>query len=227
MDGKKLINALSVRDLLSYGHEPQDIKLEPLNVLIGSNASGKSNIIDVLGLLRATPNDLTAPIRDGGGIREWLWKGATDTPIAEPIAEIGATVRYPEGAIPLRYRISFRMADQRLKLVDEAIEDVDSNGSPSDVYFRYQQGHPILNYQASSDVSGVKQRRIPRRLHEEGLKTDQSVLSQRKDPDQYPELTYLGNQFANIRIFRGWNVGRYTAPRLPKRAARQSYSGGD
>jgi len=212
MDGKKLIDTLTVRNLLSYGNESPDIKLEPLNVLIGPNASGKSNIIEVLSLLRATPNDLTAPIRDGGGIKEWLWKGAKDT----PTAEIGATVRYSEGAIPLRYRISFTMADQRLELVDEAIEDVDSNGSPSDVYFCYQQGYPILNYQAFSDVSGVKQRRIPRRLRRENLKPDQSVLSQRKDPDQYPELTYLGNQFANIRIFREWNVGRYTAPRLPQ-----------
>ncbi len=212
MDGKKLIDTLTVRNLLSYGNESPDIKLEPLNVLIGPNASGKSNIIEVLSLLRATPNDLTAPIRDGGGIREWLWKGAKDT----PTAEIGAAVRYLEGAIPLRYRISFTMVGQRLELVDEAVEDVDSNGSPSDVYFRYQQGHPILNYRAFSDVSGVKQRRIPRRLHREDLKPDQSVLSQRKDPDQYPELTYLGNQFANIRIFREWNVGRYTAPRLPQ-----------
>lgn len=83
MADKKLIDALTVRNLLSYGDESPEIGLEPLNVLIGPNASGKSNIIEALSLLRATPNDLTAPIRDGGGIREWLWKGVKDTPTAE------------------------------------------------------------------------------------------------------------------------------------------------
>lgn len=45
-----------------------------------------------------------------------------------------------------------------------------------------------------------------------------SILAQRKDPDQYPELTYLGNVFARIRIYREWSFGRYTPPRLPQKA---------
>jgi predicted ATPase len=28
----------------------------------------------------------------------------------------------------------------------------------------------------------------------------------------------LGNQFANIRLYREWNLGRYTAPRMPQKA---------
>ena len=41
-------------------------------------------------------------------------------------------------------------------------------------------------------------------------------MSQRKDPDQYPEVTYLGNEYAKIKLFREWNLGRNTQPRRPQ-----------
>jgi predicted ATPase len=68
MEGKRLIRALYLQNLLSFGPESEEIILEPLNVLIGLNASGKSNLIESIAILRATPKDLTAPIREGGGI---------------------------------------------------------------------------------------------------------------------------------------------------------------
>src|SRR6266545_7719119 len=77
MEGKRLIKELRLQNFLSYGSAGQEIKLEPLNVLIGTNASGKSNIIEALGLLQATPADLTRPIREGGGISDWLWKAGS------------------------------------------------------------------------------------------------------------------------------------------------------
>ena len=57
-----------------------------------------------------------------------------------------------------------------------------------------------------------------RRLQREDIEPNQSILSQRKDPDQYPELTYLGNTFAKIRLYREWSFGRFTVPRLPQKA---------
>ena len=62
----------------------------------------------------------------------------------------------------------------------------------------------------------------------EDLPLDQSVLSQRKDPDQYPEVTYLGTQYARFRLFREWNLGRNTAPRKPQATdlSSPSFAGG-
>lgn len=34
-----------------------------------------------------------------------------------------------------------------------------------------------------------------------------SILSQRQDPDQYPEVTYLGRFFASFRLYRNWEFG--------------------
>ncbi|MFQ5794412.1 MAG: AAA family ATPase [Candidatus Bipolaricaulia bacterium] len=226
MEGKRLIRTLRIKNFLSYGSESEEIELLPLNVLIGPNVSGKSNLIEAIGLLRATPKDLTAPIREGGGIAEWLWKGEKSNPKV-PTAEIEAIVNYPDGIMPLRYRLCFTMVGQRLELVDEVIENERPSGpNETDVYFfyRYQQGNPVLNVktvvgdQGEQARAGTAEGRTRRDLRREDLSLEQSVLSQRKDPDQYPEITYLGNQFAKIQLYREWNLGRYTAPRMPQKA---------
>lgn len=40
---------------------------------------GKSNIIHALELLRAATLDIAETLQDGGGTREWLWKGPRDS----------------------------------------------------------------------------------------------------------------------------------------------------
>jgi predicted ATPase len=47
----------------------------------------------------------------------------------------------------------------------------------------------------------------PRSLKREEINPQQSVLSQRQDPDHYPEVTYLGRFFASFRLYRNWDVG--------------------
>jgi predicted ATPase len=144
MKGKRLIHALHLKNLLSYGSAGKPILLEPLNILIGPNASGKSNLIEAINLLKETPSSVGAVIREGGGIDEWLWKGDRDS----AAAEITAIVDYPEGIMPLRYRLAFTMVGQRFEIVDEAVEnEYSTDPEMTDVYFfyRYQNGQPVLN----------------------------------------------------------------------------------
>jgi len=216
MEGKRFIRTLRLQNFLSYGSEGETIELQPLNVLIGPNASGKSNLIEAIGLLKATPTDLTAPIRKGGGISDFLWKGAKEI----PSAEIEASIDNP-GNMPLRYRISFTVVGQRVELVDEAIENEDVYSGEDDVYFyyRYQDGRPVLNVKTRPEAqAGRGTNTSKRNLRREDLIPDQSVLSQRKDPDQYPELTYIGNQFSSIALYRDWHIGRDSDPRMPQKS---------
>ena len=53
-------------------------------------------------------------------------------------------------------------------------------------------------------------------LRPEEVKLDQSILSQRKDPD-LPELMYLGEALSRIRIYREWSLGRDSPLRLPQK----------
>lgn len=210
MEGKRFIRSLRVENFLSYGSEGEEIELQPLNVLIGSNASGKSNLIEAIGLLKATPTDLPAPIRQGGGISDFLWKGQQGI----PVAKIQVTVDYPQRSQTLQYQLSLTVAGQKLELVDEAIENEQPFPGEDDVYFyyRYQRGRPVINVKIENDRQLIR-----RSLRREDLIPDQSVLSQRKDPDLYPELSYLANQFSSISLYREWNIGRYSDPRNPQK----------
>ena len=60
--------------------------------------------------------------------------------------------------------------------------------------------------------------RVPRQLKLNAADQTTSVLSRYKDDNQFPELCYVGRAFADIRIYREWNFGRDTTPRLPQRA---------
>ena len=82
MEGMRFIQSIRLENILSFGPDMAELPLEPLNVLIGPNASGKSNLIEALSLLHAAPSDLQEPIRRGGGVRDWLWKGVPGAPTA-------------------------------------------------------------------------------------------------------------------------------------------------
>ncbi|MGO4879492.1 MAG: AAA family ATPase [Bryobacteraceae bacterium] len=207
---KRFLRTFKARNILSFGPESPEIERQSLNVLIGPNGAGKSNLIETIALLQAAPGNLLEPIQTGGGIGEWLWKGGDSA----PTAEIDVTVFYPQGMMPLRHRLEFTMVGQRAELADEAIENAHPNWGEQDAYFyyRYQHGHPVLNVKAEASPPDGRVRRLRR----EDLPLGQSVLSQRKDPDQYPEVTYLGNEYAKIRLYREWNLGRNTQPRRPQ-----------
>jgi len=222
---KRFLRTITPRNILSFGPDTPELELRSLNVLIGPNGSGKSNLIDSIALLQAAPGNLLDPIQSGGGIAEWLWKGSERM----PTAEVDVTVNNPLGRIPLRHRLALTMVGQRAELVDEAIEnerpDRRSDGEDVYFYYRYQRGHPVLSVKTDR-LPPARQPQPPEILDSEGrsrrslgredLPVNQSVLSQRKDPDQYPEVTYLGNQYAKIKLYREWNLGRNTPPRKPQ-----------
>lgn len=209
MEGKRFIHKIKLQNFLSYGSEGEEIELQPLNVLIGANTSGKSNLIEAIGILKATPTDLPAPFRQGGGIDEFLWKGEGSNSIAN--IDIILNYPYPEKyGKNLHYKLSLTSVGQRLELVDEAVENAQSYEGQEDVYFyyRYQKGNPVLN------INNQEKRYLRR----EDLISDQSVLSQRKDPDVYPELSYLSTQFSKVGLYRHWQMGRYSEPRNAQKA---------
>ena len=207
-----LIKKLGLRNFLGFGDTGVNVELHSLNVIIGPNGSGKSNFIEAIDLIRSTPitsesSNLLATIRDGGGVRDWLWKG-TEPP---PCAAIDAVFENREGSSPLRYVLGFSEVGQRFEIQDERIE----NEKPSDehsepyIYYAFEQGHGVLNF---SDPEKS------RSLQREEIDPTASILSQRKDPDSYPELTYLGRRFSEIRLYRNWIFGRDTPPRRPQKA---------
>lgn len=189
------IHRLKVSGLLSFGPEGIDLPLEPLNVLIGPNGSGKSNLLEVLALLRASPSHLPQPIKELGGVREWLWKGVTSL----GKATIDAVVDYPQGNQPVRHVLEITEHGERFEVLDERIENESPYPGKSDTYFfyRFRQGHPVLN-----DLSEQQ-----RGLRRESVKPEESILSQVRDPESYPVLHWLQEEYERIRLYRNWAFG--------------------
>ena len=205
------IEHIKLKNLLSFGPDTEALELRPLNVLIGPNGSGKSNLIEAIGLLKATPKDLAAPIREGGGIRDWLWRGD----LSALTAHIEVLLNNPKRSA-LRYSLGFAERGQLFELTEELLENKETY-SPEEkpfIYYELMGDKALLNYSGESYKSD--ETRHPLIL--EHIKLQQSIFAQRKDPDQYPELTWLGETFDRMRLYRESSFGRRTPPRQPQPA---------
>ena len=222
MEGMRFIQSIRLENILSFGPDTAELPLEPLNVLIGPNASGKSNFIEALSLLHAAPQDLQEPIRRGGGVRDWLWKGVPGA----PTATVEVTVEYPSAIKPLRYRLSFncRCADQ-FPIVDEVVEDTKPgpDGEAPDFYYRYQRGKPVIKFVAPTEGNpfGIPVPPVGDRLEQVlpsgEVEPGQSILSQRRDRRAYPELWAISMVFSRTRFYRGLDLRRDAPVRLPQK----------
>ena len=212
-----LFESITLEGFLSFAYAPyglSEMPLKKLNVIIGPNGSGKSNLVEALSLLRAVPQDLPLPIRKGGGIADWLFKGGggygssfsdgSGAGISGGAARLevvfgeGHIARFRGGNPAVRYRLVFGAEGDSFVLLDERLENAESPQGEDKpyFYFGYENGRPMLN---------VKEGR--RELRREGIDRTQSIVSQRKDPDAYPELTRLGELLGRIRIYRNWQFG--------------------
>lgn len=203
------IKSVTLRGFLSFPPEGVTLSMAPLNVLIGPNGSGKSNFIEALALLRAVPKDLPLPVRQGGGVREWLYRGEQQATRAEIDVVFGeGHVAYPPTLPPpaVRYHLAFGVDGESFVVLDERLENESGKPKPY-FYFGYENGRPMVN------VAGDK-----RELRREDVDPAQSILSQRRDPDTYPEITRLADRLGRIRTYREWAFGPDSPIRQSSRA---------
>ncbi len=206
-----LVNSIKIKNFLSFGPDAQEIELRSLNIVIGPNGSGKSNLLEGLALMQSAPGILSSPIREGGGVRDWLWKGGGPDTVASLALTIDPFL--PPHSSPLRYQFDFTENNKRFEIVDERIEYAFPAEGKSEPYFfyRYENKHPVLNIKRTADAAPI--RRVLRR---EDVDPERSILAQRRDPDTYPEITRLAEVLSDVRMYREWSFGRYTPARLPQ-----------
>jgi predicted ATPase len=174
------------------------VKLTNLNVLIGPNGVGKSNFIEAIELLHATPADFSGVIRLGGTPTDWIWHGRQGATVARIEALLSPVDSTPQ----LRYAIEFAESAGRLEITDEVLEEAnkaDPRANDVRFYYRFQRGHPAINISETHDNKTGKPRPKERKLRRESIDPQQSILSQRKDPDLYPEVTATASDSAAFR----------------------------
>src|SRR5215470_4715600 len=92
-----LLRELTLENIFSF--KKMTVELRGLNVLIGPNAVGKSNLIEAISLLQAAPVDLNVAILRLGGVRV-----VCSLAVSSPIAAIECNQLNGE---PLHYRLEF------------------------------------------------------------------------------------------------------------------------
>ena len=201
-----LIQCIRLTDVLSFGPNSQELKLEPLNVLIGPNGSGKSNFIEAIGLLKAAPRDLHAPIRDSGGVHDWIRRGEA----TGGIAQVEVVLSYDEKRA-LRYTLTFLEKGQRFRVNSEELRPEHPDSATSDPHFSTD------GEMAHVDFVDLGSENDEVRMWAKDIRSDQSIFAQVRGPN-YPQLTYTAEQFERIRLFREWTFGRRTPARVPQKA---------
>lgn len=206
-----LLKSLHLRNFLSFGRDSLPVELGPLNVIIGANGSGKSNFIEAIDLMRAAPcasesSNTRALVRDGGGVDEWIWNGAED----DSGTSIEAVLDRPGKETDMRYVMRFAVAGQdRFEIREERVEDAIPSGGRNDPHFFYRR----IDGKSMLEENGEH-----RDFRDGEIDAGESILAHCKDPEHYPELAWLGETFAKMRIYREWNFGRNTVLRDPQMA---------
>ncbi|NLX27009.1 MAG: AAA family ATPase [Lentisphaerae bacterium] len=192
-----LFNRIKIDGMLSFGPgaEGLDLELAPLNILVGANGSGKSNLLEAFSLLHASPVNLPSPVKEMGGVKEWLWKGETQA----KIANLEAIINVSSSKQPVRHTLSITEHGGRFEVVDERVENEKPYQGQTNpyLYYAYRHGNPVLN-----DFSEKK-----RALKRENVNPEESILSQFKDPERYPVLSDLAASYRSLRLYRNFIFG--------------------
>lgn len=196
-----MLKSITLTNFLSFGPGPISLGLTALNLVIGPNGSGKSNLTEAFAVLRAVPRDLPLPIRQGGGVEEWIWRHdpveRAESAKIEIVFEPGQVTKKAADS-PVRYRIEFGSEAGSFVVLDERIEHEGPEPGKKKPYFffGYEKGRPMLN------VKGTN-----RSLQRADIDQTQSILSQRRDPENSPEVAAVGDRFKEILIYRSWSFG--------------------
>ena len=197
-----LIKRLTLKKLLSFNDAT--IELGPLNVLIGPNAVGKSNLIEAISLLQATPAGLSAAILRGGGVRQWLWLGAS-APASS--AEIKCEFDLPGAwhAAPVEYDLVFSEDARGFFILHELIAGVAPRSGKRTTYLERANSVVTLfpgDKEEFESGTGVTLQR-----------PGESILAQFMNPADPSPVTELGIQLAEVRVIREFRTGPQSAAR--------------
>lgn len=180
------IRSLKLRNILSF-HEPPPLELKPLNILIGPNASGKSNLIDCIGLLQALPGNISQYINDRGGPELWIWRGKRRS----DAARVGCEFELDKAR--LNYEIAFSSLERLLAIQTEALG-----------LARNPRHKPLLLKRFANrlqiDGHGAPRSGMP------SISPIESVLSYR-NPLGPVAITRAQHAFSDIRVYRGFDTG--------------------
>ena len=186
------IERISVCNLLSFGESAEQLELRPLNVLIGINGTGKSNLIEMIALLASmnSKRGMSGYIGQSGGILNWLWKGTE----AIPIAKLDVSGGLLDGK-HFKHRIAFTRVEQSIEVVNESVTLWFREGYQPRPLFGYEKGVPVVRPHGRA-----------RFLNRSNVNLTQSILWQDQLEEIANTLSPLSRLYRKFQIYRIGNI---------------------
>lgn len=224
MGQRPFLKSIRPVNLLSFGPNTERIELRPLNILIGPNGCGKSNLIEIVRLLCWLPEkEPWTSVLGTGGVDEWIWKGekgggtyasidATISLESIPDSRVAGTPPSFEFDYSVRidrFQASFRVGKEVIraaKRADGSVPDYswfESNGMQGEIHRRDSiLGESPTYVSLSADKSVLSQvASLPAQLTDIGL--------------FLPELYEIAKFFDSLDFHQDWEFGADLTPRDP------------
>ncbi len=202
-------------NLLSFGPKTEPIELRSLNILIGANGSGKSNLIEVIRLLQWLPErDPWSVVLTTGGVAEWIWKG--NSKLGEPqelcslVADLsfaGADSKRVGGDSELvRVAIGLTVVSSTFRFRREEVYTFDASDEiRSGLFSRYERVGPLGKCYLRSAEPPVEFELQPERSIFSQLSSQQ--VGKSGVNGALPELFAVAELFEKFYFFQDWQFG--------------------
>jgi predicted ATPase len=191
----QLLTSITLKNLLSFSKNTKPLKLESLNILIGINGSGKSNLIEAIALLRSFSNGKSNNMISKGDGIDFLFHKSTNDSI-----KISLEIPNPKFDIPIEHSFEFQKDGSFIKFNKEEIKNIRPVKGKVEpyIFYSFSGNNPMINVGKPTE----------RKLTRDSIDLSLSILSQRRDPENYPEISLLAELYERIRIFNNWEFGK-------------------
>lgn len=177
-----MFGSLTLENIFSF--KKTTVELRGLNVLIGPNAVGKSNLIEAISLLQAAPVDLNVAILRQGGVRVVC---SLAGPVASPIAAIECSEINGE---PLQYRLEFSEQAGGFVVIREYLRSLPEADQTGEAEPYFEQASGAIRFPNGTGL----------------MFPSQSVFQQYKNPADKTPISRIGRRFQDIRIYRDFRT---------------------
>ena len=224
MTQQPFLKSIRPVSLLSFGPNTKEIELRSLNILIGPNGCGKSNLLEVIRILSFLPEkEPWSSVLNTGGVLEWIWKGDKGRIVQSGIEVEMSLASLPEdhsigtpSSFDFKYSLRLVEFQSAFRVVQETVQTVspknegpsrhswiESNGSRGELHLRGEL--------PGDDPVFVN------------LNPERSILSQLSSlPGQLPhvafplqELYEIGQFFDSFDFHQDWEFGVDQSARDP------------
>lgn len=185
------------------------LSMDAINVVIGANGSGKSNLYKAIYLLaKAVDGDLAKTLALEGGMPSILWAGKKK--------------KTTQTKAPVRLTLSIQLDDFSYEIAcglpkpTLSLFALDPEIKEEHVWFGEgrRPSNTIIERQGSSAwITGQDGKRAS---YPVGLSQSESVLSQLQDPHLYPELFTLSNEIKKWRFYHHFRTDPESPIRSPQ-----------